>query len=368
MCASKRKARVALFVPTMSGGGAEKVMVDLTRGFFERRIDLDIVLVRKEGPYVNQLPPVVSLVNLRARHTSSGIFALIRYLRRHKPEVILSAMNYANVIVLVARALARMKTRIVVTEHSTFSFWIKDPPNLRTHLMLRTLMRITYPKADAIVAVSRGVADDLVHSIGIPREKIRVIYNPIRLDDILAKAKEPVDHPWFRSGEPAVILSVGRLHPHKDYPTLLRAFSLLRGKIKARLVILGEGKERPRLVSLAKELNIAEDVDMPGFVENPYKFMAMAKVFVLSSKIEGFPKVLQEAIACGCPVVATDCPSGPREIFEVTGVGRLVPVGDPDSMAKAILEAMEKGEKKEPNLHPFLLENVVKQYMEVCGL
>ncbi len=343
-------------------------MVDLAHGFFDKGLDFDMVLVRKEGPYINQLPSEINLVDLQARHTSSAIFALSRYLRHFRPEVVLSAMNYANVIVLLARGLARVKTRIVVSEHNAFSFWIKNPPNLRTQLMLRGLMRITYPKADTIVAVSRGVADDLARSIGIPRKKLRVIYNPIRLDHILAKTNEAVDHPWFHSDEPPVILSVGRLHPQKDYPNLLQAFSLVRINVKARLVILGEGKERPRLVSLAKELNIAEDVDMPGFVENPYKYMALSKVFVLSSKFEGFGNVLLEAIACGCPVVATDCPSGPREILEVTGVGRLVPVGDPESMAKAILEAMEKGEKKEPNLRPFLLENVVKQYMEVCGL
>jgi len=363
----KRKPRLALFVPTMSGGGAERVMVDLAHGFFAKGVDFDMVLIRKEGPYINQLPSGINLVDLQAKHTSSGLFALSRYLRRFSPEVVLSAMNYANVVILLAKRLARVKTRIVVSEHNPFSFWIKDPPNLRTRLMLRGLMRITYLKADAIVTVSRGVADDLVNSIGVPREKIKVIYNPIRLDDILAKAKEPMDHPWFRSEEP-VILSVGRLHPHKDYPTLLRAFSLVRNKIKARLLILGEGEERPRLISLTRKLNIAENVDMPGFVENPYKYMASSEVFVLSSKAEGLPNVLLEAIACGCPVVATDCPSGPREILEVTGVGRLVPVGDPESMAKAILEAMEKREENEPNLRPFLLENVVKQYMEVCGL
>lgn len=360
------KKRIGLFLPSLTGGGAEKVMLNLAQGFLTTGQEVDLILVKKEGPY--KIPSGVNVVSLHGKHTSLSIVALRRYLRHVRPDVILSAMNYANVVVLWARKLSKMRIPVIIAEHTTFSLAMKNPPNFRTRLILPILMRLIYPTADKIIAVSKGVAEDLAKSIGIPRERIKVIYNPIHLNDILSRMKEVADHPWFRSGEPPVILSVGRLHWTKDYPTLLRAFSFVRTKVRARLIILGDGEERPQLNFLARELDIAEDVDMPGFVKNPYKFMAASKVFVLSSRVEGFPNALLEAIACGCPVVATDCPSGPREILEVTGVGRLVPVGDPESMAKAILEAMEKGEKKEPNLRPFLLENVVKQYMEVCGL
>jgi glycosyltransferase involved in cell wall biosynthesis len=297
-----------------------------------------------------------------------ALLPLRNYIRRAQPDVILSAMNYANVVALWAKRFSRVKTLLVVSEHSTFSAAMQAPPNLRTRLALPTLMRLSYPLADEIVAVSRGVADDLVKHCGIPKERISVIHNPIRFDDILEKANDPVDHPWYRPGMSPVLLSVGRLHRAKDYPNLLRAFSIVRKKANVRLIILGEGKERSHLNTLTRHLNIEQDVDMPGFQKNPYNFMASSKVFVLSSKFESFSNVLLEAIACGCPVVSTDCPHGPKEIFEMTGVGRLVPVAHPELLADAILEALQEGEKKQPNLKAFRLEKIVKQYMKVCGL
>jgi glycosyltransferase involved in cell wall biosynthesis len=364
----KLNGKIALFVPTLSGGGAEKVMVNLAYGFLHAGQRVDFVVVRKDGPYINELPADLNIVDLGARYTSMALLALRNYIRSSKPDVLLSAMNYANVVALWAKKISRVKTLSVITEHSTFSAAIQTPPNLRTRLALPTLMRLSYPLADEIVAVSRGVADDLVKHCGIPEERITVIHNPIRFDDILEKANDPVDHPWYRPGMSPVLLSVGRLHRAKDYPNLLRAFSIVRKKANVRLLILGEGEERSHLNALTRHLNIEQDVDMPGFQKNPYNFMASSKVFVLSSKFESFSNVLLEAIACGCPVVSTDCPHGPKEIFEMTGVGRLVPVAHPELLADAILEVLQDGEKKKPDLEAFRLEKIVKQYMEVCSL
>lgn len=362
------RKRIALFVPTLSGGGAEKVMVNLAYGFLHAGQKVDFVVVRKDGPYVNELPAGLTMVDLRAKHTSMALVSLSNYIRRIKPDVILSAMDYANVMALWAKKIARAKALSVISEHSTFSVGMKEPPNLRTRLALPTLMRLSYPLADEIVTVSKGVGDDLVKCFGIPKGKITVIYNPIRFDDILQKAREPIHHPWYQTGEPPVLLSVGRLHRAKDYPNLLRAFLLVRKKMDLRLIILGEGKDRLSLESLVKQLDLEQYVEMPGFQANPYNFMTSSNCFVLSSKFEGFPNVLMEAIACGCPVVATDCPNGPKEIFEMTGVGRLVPVGQPELLADAIIEALQEGEKRKPDLRAFRFKTIIKKYMQVCGL
>ena len=332
------KEIISLFVPTLSSGGAEKVMVNLAFGFLHAGKRIDLVVIKKDGPYIDALPSGLNVVDLGINHTSMALLALRDYIRRVKPAVILSAMNYANVIALWAKKFSRVKTLSVICEHSTFSAMIKDPPNLRSRLALPTLIRISYPLADKIVAVSKGLADDLVNNCSKLKGKITVIHNPIRFDDIFQKANEPLNHLWYRPSMPPVLLSVGRLHRVKDYPNLLQAFSLVRKKAEVRLIILGEGQERSYLKSLIRHLKIENDVDMLGFQKNPYNFMASSKVFVLSSKFESFSNVLLEAIACGCPVVSTDCPHGPKEIMEMTGVGRLVPVGNAELLADAILE------------------------------
>ncbi len=360
--------RIALFVPTLGAGGAERVMVNLAYGFLLAGQSVDFVVVRKEGPYVYELPTGLNIVDLGVKHTSLAVIALSNYLRRVNPDIMLSAMDYANVVALLAKKISRVRTLSVISEHSTFSGTMIAPANFRTKLMLPMLMRLSYPYADEIVVVSSGVAKELMIYFGIPKKKITVIYNPIRFDDILKKASESIDHPWYQPGQPPVILSVGRLHKAKDYPNLLQTFSLVRKKIDVRLIILGEGQERASLESLIRKLNIEQDVDMPGFKNNPYNFMALSKVFVLSSKFESFSNVLLEAIACGCHAVSTDCPHGPKEIFTTTGVGRLVPVGHPKLLAEAIIEALENGEKRRPDLSAFRYEAIIKKYMQVCGL
>jgi glycosyltransferase involved in cell wall biosynthesis len=203
-------------------------------------------------------------------------------------------------------------------------------------------------------------------------EKIKVIYNPVITPELFARAEEPLDHPWFRPGEPPVVLGVGRLTQAKDFPTLIRAFALVRKERPARLMILGEGEERPKLEALVRELRLEEDVALPGFVDNPYKYMKRAAVFVLSSRWEGFGIVLVEAMALGTPVVATDCPSGPAEILENGKWGRLVPPGDPEALAKAILDTLEGGVsrvKATTNVQKrFSMIAIVEQYLKVLGV
>ncbi len=332
--------RLSVFLPSMRGGGAERVMSTLTREFVRRGHEVDLVLAKAEGPYLAEVPGSVRIVDLKASRVLASLPALVRYLHRERPEAMLSAMGHANVVALWARRLAGVKTRLVVSERNALSSAARHVPSRRQKLM-PWIVRCFYPWADGIIAVSAGVADDLSRTARLRRESITVIYNPVMIPELLEKADASLDHPWFVPGEPPVLLGVGRLSVPKDFSTLIRAFARVRGARPARLLILGEGEERPRLESLVQELGLERDVSMPGFVENPFSYMRRASVFVLSSLWEGFPNVLGEALACGCPVVSTDCPSGPAEILDNGRYGKLAPVGDERALAEAILATLE---------------------------
>jgi glycosyltransferase involved in cell wall biosynthesis len=348
-------------------GGAERSMLKLAGGIAARGYTVDLVLVaRAEGPFLAEVPASVRLVDLKASRLMTSLPALVRYLRREQPAALLSVLR-ANIMALLARRLAGVPTRVVVSERNTLSQQARHyASDLRMRLTPQ-LVRRFYPWADGIVAVSKGVADDLVQVARIPRERISVIYNPIVTPDLRAKAQAPLEHPWFGSGEPPVILAVGRLTAQKDYPTLIQAFAQVRKTRAARLLILGEGEERPVLEALVRQLGLEQDVRMPGFILNPYPFMVQAALFVLSSRWEGLPGVLIEALYCGAPLIATDCPSGPREILAEGKYGLLVPVGDPIALSRAI-EATLAGNRTHPPREswlPFELETVVSQYINV---
>jgi glycosyltransferase involved in cell wall biosynthesis len=238
---------------------------------------------------------------------------------------------------------------------------------------LHDLLRTGYLQADAIVAVSDGVADDLAAHAGFPRERITAVHNPVVGPDLLAKAGEHLDHPWFAPGEPPVILGAGRLHPQKDFSTLIRAFAQVRAKRPARLVILGassptEPAQAVELKALPDALGVAEDVAMPGFVDNPFAFIARASAFVLSSRYEGLPGVLIQALACGTPVVSTDCPSGPREILDDGQFGTLVSVGDEAALAQAIENTLDDPpapERLRARAQLFTVERAATRYLEL---
>jgi glycosyltransferase involved in cell wall biosynthesis len=202
----------------------------------------------------------------------------------------------------------------------------------------------------------------------MPLERITVIYNPVFTPDLLHKAQEPVDHPWFAPAGLPVILGVGRLAEQKDFFTLIRAFALVRQHRPARLIIVGEGPDRPGLEALARELGVADDVSLPGFSTNPYAYMRQADVFVLSSLFEGLPAVLVEALAVGVPIVSTRCPHGPEEILQDGICGPLVPVGDAAAMADAIcatLDAPLPAHVLQERARAFALDTIVEQYKKV---
>ncbi|MGH8605404.1 MAG: glycosyltransferase, partial [Gammaproteobacteria bacterium] len=298
--------------------------------------------------------------------TSLSLPGLARYLRRERPVALLSMMAHTNIVALWARRLAGVSTRVVVSERVTLS-WRKEHPGRQHNWLLLRLIKWSYLWADDIIAVADGVAEDLVHVASIPRERIQTIYNPIVRPELKEKAGAPLNHPWFGNGEPPVVLGVGRLTAQKDFPTLIHAFARVREAQTARLLILGEGEERPVLESLIRQLDLEKDVSLPGFEANPYAYMARASLFVLSSRWEGLPGVLIEALYCGAPLVATDCPSGPREILKGGRFGQLVPVGDSGALARAIEMALA-GKVPRPSPESwerFELEAVVNQYIKV---
>ena len=237
----------------------------------------------------------------------------------------------------------------------------------------RGVVRALYPRTDALVAVSQGVADDIARMAGLDARRVTVIPNPIVTPDLERRAREPVEHRFFGDGDPPVILGVGRLVRQKDFATLVRAFALVRARRDARLLILGAGDPREaeterELRALIAALGLGSDVDLPGWVDNPVAYMTHADVFALSSAYEGFGNVVAEALAVGTPVVSTDCQSGPAEILEGGRHGRLVPVGDPRALADAILQTLAAppdGARLRRRADRYRTERIVDEYLAV---
>lgn len=332
--------RVACFVPSLRGGGAERVALNLLRAFSDRGLAADLVVCAAEGPYLSQIPPNVRLVDLNVSGVARAIPRLARYLRRERPLGLLAIMDHANIAAIVARALARVPTRVVASVHIAVSPHAQAVGGWRPSLV-RRLLRWFYPHADAVVAVSRGVAEDLSSAARLPLDRIHIIHNPIVTVDLKEMAEQDPEHPWLRAGEPPVIVAVARLEPQKDLASLLRSFAIIRRDRPCRLLILGTGQLRDSLGVQAQVLGIDADVRFEGFLANPFAYMRRAAIVVMSSVYEGFGNVLVEAMACGTPVVSTDCPSGPREILDNGRYGLLVPTGASDELARAILATLD---------------------------
>jgi glycosyltransferase involved in cell wall biosynthesis len=331
---------ITIYLSRLNGGGAEKMMVKLANQFAADGLGVTVIVSEGGGPLEQQLAPAVEVLSLNARHSLRATLRLARLLRRRRPPVILSALTYPNISAVLAARLAGGWTRVVISERNTTSHWLANRGWLRSALE-KPLLRALYSRADAIVAVSEGVADDLRNLMRRKGPPIVVIYNPTIEERAEEAEAEPPDHPFLTEGGGPVVVAAGRLHRQKDFPTLIRAFARLRTIRNARLLLLGEGPERAALEQLVAELDLSDTVAMPGYAANPLAAFGRAQLFVLSSRFEGFPNVLVEALWTGVPVVSTDCPSGPREILEGGRYGSLVPVGDVAALADAMVEALD---------------------------
>jgi glycosyltransferase involved in cell wall biosynthesis len=357
---------IALFIPSLHGGGAERVMVSLANGFARRGLRVDLVLVKDEGVYRSAVDGAVRVIDLNRSRTLGSVFALARYLKRERPRAVLSAMNYVNIVAIWARVLSRADCRLVISDHANLSQALVDAPGT-IKKALPWLMKRSYPRADAIVTVSDGVADDLSTTLGLARSRIVTRHNPIETIELLRKREETLDHPWCAPGQPPVILGAGRLSKEKDFATLIKAFEHLRASRNARLIILGEGAERRALEALRESSAHRGDILLAGYQANPYNWMRAASIFVLSSRWEGFGNVLVEAMACGTSVISTRCPSGPEEILAQGKWGRLTPVGDARAMAAAIEATLDDAARPDVQTRSqdFSVARAVDAYLDV---
>lgn len=343
-------ARIAIFMPNVGGGGAQRAMLLFARELLNRGLPVEIIVARLEGQLAPLVPAAATVVNLNERGVLPALPSLARYLRRARPDALYSTMAYCNIGALLASRLAGSRLPVVVRESNVplsadgaFSF---------SGRVTRRLIRLAYPWAHSVIAVSNDVAEELCRISGKIRHKISVLPTPVVSDDLLNDAEQPLDHPWFAPEEPPVVLGVGRLVPQKDFPTLLRAFASIRRVRPLRLIVLGEGPDRRALEALSRQLGIAADVQLPGFVDNPFPYLKRSAVFVLSSRWEGMPTALLQAMALGTPVVATDCPGGSRDVLQHGRFGALVPPEGAEKLATAMSAAI--GSPRRPDVAEYV--------------
>ncbi len=372
---NQKKTDLAIYMRGFFDGGVERIISNLIQEFIGRGLKVDLVLNQvSPSSMLKRLPSDVKIIDLKANKFSQFIPRLISYLKREKPKTLLSAVHPAPEIAIIAKYLAMVSTRVVVSENTNLSLDIEIGNPLGNQIksnLIPLAIRFLYPLADAIISCSHGVAKDLSKKAKLPLESIEVIYYPVITPQLLTQSQELIDHPWFTEGKIPVILGVGRLDIQKDFANLIRAFSQVIKVQPAKLVILGSGREEQKLNSLIHELGLENDVALLGFVDNPYPYIAKSAVFVLSSLWEGLPTVLIESMALGTPVVSTNCPSGPIEILDNGKYGELLPVGDSKALAEAILKVLS-GEIKSVDsdwLEQFTLKKVIEQYYEclACG-
>jgi glycosyltransferase involved in cell wall biosynthesis len=397
---------VAIYIENLDGGGVQAMALRTARELVARGRKVELLVGQAEGVLAASVPPGVPVTELEVASRAATVAsafrglgglplatlaavlggrdpdaalrhlpALLRYVDGAAPRALLAATPYRGLEALLAKRRARHRPRVVVSEHNDLRQGHPMGEGRRRQRLV-VLQRRLYPTADAVVAVSRGVAEDVAARSGLARERITVVYNPAVTPEIAWLSQEPVAHSWFAAGTGMpVVLAAGRLGAAKDFPMLIRAFAHLRAGRPARLVVLGKDKDARKTEkrvagyrALAAELGVAGDVDFPGFAANPFAWMARASVLAVSSRHEGFCNVIAEALACGCPVVSTDCPSGPAEILEGGRYGRLVPVGDEAAMANALgatLDGPPEAATLRQRAQAFSLDRAVDRYEEL---
>ncbi|MGQ9659179.1 MAG: glycosyltransferase [Thermochromatium sp.] len=362
--------RIACLFSTSGHSGVDRLARHLLPALVRRGYRVDLLKVRKHGPHLEHCDPAPRIVDLGTTHTLLALPAVVRYLRRERPTVMLSDKDRVNRLALAARALAGTPTRLILRSGITISVDLASRGALERWVQ-RQSMRHLYRFADRVLVPSLGAADDMAAYTGLERARIRAVPSPV-VPSPLFEASLPIpDHPWYAPEQPPLILSVGELCGRKDFATLLRAFARLRARRPARLMILGEGRHRERLLALAKSLGVEDDFALPGFVPQPYAYMAHAALFAFSSRWEGLPFAVVEALAVGTPVVSTDCPSGPREILDGGRYGPLVPVGDDVALAEAMRTTLADPLPRamlQQAARRFEIETATSAYLDAMGL
>jgi glycosyltransferase involved in cell wall biosynthesis len=365
-------ARICIFITTFGDGGVERMLVNLARGLSHLGTTVDFIVKQARVPYVDKLPESVNLIEFGPAKRRQRIRQLLAYLEQNRPDILISAKGKDDLVAMHAKGQTTVPTRFFLRPGTAVSErlrarnanWFK---RWRTHRRMHWLYRQT----DGVIAVSQGVAEEIIGATGVDPAKVKVVRNPNITPELYDLAAAPLEHPWFAEGEDPVLLGIGGLRLQKDFPSLLRAFARVNRERPARLMILGQGHQHDELIDLAKSLGIADRVELPGFVENPYAYLSRAALFVLSSLWEGSPNVLTESLALGIPVVATDCRSGPNEITQQGRYGRLVPVGDVEAMARAIIGTLAQPPEAEwlkAAVQEYTMEKSAARYLDALGL
>lgn len=370
---NRRPRDLAVFLEHLRGGGAEHNILRLAAGFAQRGHRIRVIVADASQTIDAWVPPDMEIVDLAAGSLSRSIMPLSRWLRNERPDLLISAVSGANIVALIARRLASRQIPVVVTERNTPSAQRRQARGLRRRHITPWLMRRCYPSASSIVGVSKGVTDDVISFTGVtstPARPILAIPNPVVDDELERSAEEPLDASWNdKLGDRRVIISVGRLEIHKGHDVLLDAFAKLRQQHDdVVLAILGEGPQRDAIQTRIADLNLNANVVMPGFQANPFAWMKRSELLVMTSRYEGLPTVLIEALACGARVVATDCPSGSAEILNHGRWGQLVPVDDVDAIATAMDAELRQGRWPQPPnaaLVPYRPATVLDQWEQL---
>ena len=394
---------VAFVLPNLAGGGAERSLLTVANGLIERGHRVDIVLFGARIHYPAEVPPTARLfvvdrkLDDRTKKSARASEVLARsaqlsvpsksrdwlsimdalrwdplclpdpdlvrqaravatYLSHQQPDCVVPSLPRAKIAALLAGRLLGTHPPIVPTIRNVLQARRRGRKRSYRHLFAR---------ASHFVCVSQGVADSLVEQVGVPAAKVSVIHNPLVTPALDVQMTQPANHPWMADGGAPVILSAGRFSAQKDYPTLVKAFARVAETRPCRLIILGEGGRRRSLERLVSRLGLTKLVSLPGWMENPFAFMSRAALFVLSSRFEGLPGVLVQALACGCPCVSTDCPAGPAEVLQGGRLGPLVPVGDPIRLAEAMVSALDRPGRRQTlrdGVAGFAAERAISDY------
>jgi len=402
------KYHIALFQKHLkglsnNGGGIERVQINLSKAFIDRGYKVDLIVCDNTSLNLTDLSDKLNIINLKPSNkfissfysfladpgylwlkTIKLLFSNLRpralqylpafasYLKANKPDIVFSASTDNNLVALLAKRIVNIPIHNVVSEHIVWT--LENLENKKTHAKKKWIFPHSklskfYSEARGIVAVSDGVAKNISSEINLDKKKISVIYNPIVSTDLTCLSNKAVNHPWLIEKKYPVVLGVGRLVSQKNFSLLIKAFAKVKKYRKSKLIILGDGRERYNLQLLIKEYDLLDHIDLFGFVDNPYAFMSKVDVFVLSSIYEGLGNVLIEALACGCPVVSTDCPSGPAEILEYGKYGPLVPMNDEKALAEAIISVLDNPPPstwlKERSMD-FSVDNVAESYLQLA--
>ncbi len=337
----RRPLHLAFAMHDFGGGGAEAITVRLADELAERGHKVEMVMLQSTGPNREKVSPAVRVIDLQVRWLLFAPFALRRYLRSEAPDVLFSVLFQINVFAITARLLLpRSRTKLVGTEQAALSVHARNSRRRFSRRLFLPAARLTYRFADKIIGCSKGVVRDLQENLGLSSDLFDTIYNPSFSPEFLTARDERPQLSWLEDADRPIIVTVGRLVLQKDHRTLLIAFQKLLQRRTALLVVLGEGPLRAALEDQARALDIDSRVTFPGYVSNPLAVMKRCDLFVLSSRWEGFPGVLIEALACGLPIVSTRCPAGPDEILDDGAFGELVPVGDAEELSKAMDRAL----------------------------